>query len=152
ADLPSGDPSNPTLADVFAQGIRNVVAKGESLLTVYSAGAGPSAYSAAVDGVADWIAFPDRLGTDLQQLGASGAYSLCIGTHVETLTHCPGTIDSSVENRSASCQASVTAPPQTPGGTASGGRALFPEPSEFMLTVQGGTFQGGDTSIDTTTG
>src|SRR5581483_2062466 len=116
------------------------------------AGGGPSACSAAVDGVADWVALPDRLAADLQLLGAVGGFSLCLGTHVETLTHFPGTIDSSVENVSASFQASVTAPAQTPGGVASGGQMLFPEPSEYVLTVQGGTFQGGGTSLDTTSG
>lgn len=153
-DLPSGDPSNPkqTLHDVAAQGVADVTRKGETLLAAYSAGGGPSACSAAVDGVADWVALPDRLAADLQLLGAVGGFSLCLGTHVETLTHFPGTIDSSVENVSASFQASVTAPAQTPGGVASGGQMLFPEPSEYVLTVQGGTFQGGGTSLDTTSG
>jgi hypothetical protein len=149
--------STQTLQAVTDQAASAVSAKGETLFNTYSDSSDPhQACTGQVDNVVDWLVIPLQLATVLQKLGNPVSLTPCLTPHVETLVPFPATIDASVQTLTATFQAGLAAPKQTPDGipigNPAGSQQFFPEPSAYSLSVQGATFAGGDTSLDPISG
>ena len=148
-DLPvTTAPPATDLDGVYNDTLRRFTAISNDLLRQYVS----PACSATVGQLAEWFVVPIAVVSELALIGEpKPSVDYCASATVE-VTSLPATIEPSQPTVAGSLRGVVRAPAQTPGGTLSGGVAVFPQPTVYGLHATNARFAGGTSDLSTTSG